>query len=772
MAFASPYKTMFSFSNPIQMQKIFYLLICLFAATALFAQTGGIQGKVTDEKGDALIGATIQTIGSIKRGATTDVDGMYRLTLPAGTHDIEVSFVGFVTKKITNIKSENGKFTKQDFFLEEASKILESVVVTGEYTVKRKATAVYSETKELHGAPAGKGAKKAAPRGSTITRSSEPSRSATPMPAPPPPPAEPSFRREVEVAKTAKAEAARAIYDKKAAIEKRTKSASAPKVASPAIESEVADDSFSDYSRAPATPLATKLTEAAKIAKEKVEIAEEYKTITTTSTTLDGESKKITKADAAMEDSRKAKPTFLETASATEKAKMDAETADESLPDEPEQKAGQLTAGEWSDLKNWNFWLRSIDTAFSTYHKNWKYNFDDRYAVNVVGAENQPIADAQVRLLATDGALVWESRTDNHGNAELWSGLFGGKYTNLVFKVLHNGKTFDFKNAKTFKTSLNTLKINASCSALTGLDIAFVVDATGSMGDEIAYLKSEVVDVIRRVKMNNQSLDIRTASVFYRDFSDEYVTKIFPFGKSLKQNLAFIRNQFAGGGGDFEEAVPEGLEAGIDSLKWSENALARIMFLILDAPPHLTPENIEKLHRLTQKAAQKGIRIIPITASGIDKNVEYLMKSLGVTTGGTYVFLTDDSGIGGGHIKATTEKHEVEHLNDLMVRLIKDATDTETCRRLAEKASTGGDAPLDASFKLSPTPASSTIYVDMKNDIESLRITNVHGQIMEDLYDLKTGTKEIAVSTWASGVYYATVKQGNKVSTKKFSVIR
>jgi hypothetical protein len=576
--------------------------------------------------------------------------------------------------------------------------------------------------------------------GSTMTRSSEPRPSAVPMSAPPPAESRIAYER-VATDKPAKAKDTHALYDKKVAAAKESAKVSM------VLEGKV--------SRIEVTK---ERTESEKIVKPATRFTEDFPDDIVESP----ESKK----EVRMEDLHKAKPTFLESAA------KDKAADDESLPDEPEQRAGQLTAGEWSDLKNWNFWLRSIDTAFLTYHKNWKYNFEDRYSVNVVGSENQPIADAQVRLLATDGTLVWESRTDNHGNAELWSGLFGAKYNNLVFKVLHQGKSYDFKNAKTFKTSVNTLKINASCSNSVGLDIAFVVDATGSMGDEIAYLKSEVVDVIRRVKMNNQSLAIRTASVFYRDFTDDYVTRIFPFGKSLKQNLAFIRNQSAGGGGDFEEAVPEGLEAGIDSLQWSENALARIMFLILDAPPHLTPENIQKLHRLTQKAAQKGIRIIPITASGIDKNVEYLMKTLGVTTGGTYVFLTDDSGIGGSHIKATTEKHEIEHLNDLMVRLIKEATDTETCRRIAEKASTGGDALLDTQFKLSPTPASTTIYIDMKNDMESLRITNVHGQIMEDLYDLKAGTKEIAVNTWASGVYYATVKQGSTVSTKKFSVIR
>jgi Carboxypeptidase regulatory-like domain/Secretion system C-terminal sorting domain/von Willebrand factor type A domain len=760
------------------MQKIIYVLGCLFAANILFAQSTGIQGKVTDAKGEALIGVSISATntaaGTAKFGTITDVDGKYRLIMPIGTYSVDVSYVGYQTKKSTKIEVKKGLVT-YDFVLEESAPLSEVVIlgsrpVTISKDVSSGATVTTSEIRSIPATPVGKSAKKSAPRGAAdgkpSAKPSEPTRSSAPTAAgvattmaPPPPVMErsmPSSTKDMVAAdrvvedKVAKARDARVEYDKRGALKKESEKLSSVKVTG---STTVIEESSTSYG---APREADYTVESAKTAPKDI--------------------KKIDKVELGMNGL--SKKTFLEDATETAKNKAAADAAkaaadaDESLPDEPEQKAGQLTAGEWSDLKNWNFWMRSIDTAFSTHHKNWKYNFDDRYSVNVVGSENQPIADAQVRLLATDGSLVWESRTDNHGNAELWSGLFGGKYTNLVFKVLHNGKTFDFKNAKTFKTSVNTLKINASCSGLMALDIAFVVDATGSMGDEIAYLKSEVVDVIRRVKMNNQSLEIRTASVFYRDFTDEYVTKIFPFGKSLKQNLAFIRNQSANGGGDFEEAVPEGLEAGIDSLKWSENALARIMFLILDAPPHLTPENIEKLHRLTQKAAQKGIRIIPITASGIDKNVEYLMKSLGVTTGGTYVFLTDDSGIGGGHIKATTEKHEVEHLNDLMVRLIKDATDTETCRKIAEKASTGGDAILDASFKLSPTPASSIVYVDMKNDIESLRITNVHGQIMEDLYDLKAGTKEIAVSTWASGVYYATIKQGKTVSTKKFSVIR
>ena len=46
-----------------------------------------------------------------------------------------------------------------------------------------------------------------------------------------------------------------------------------------------------------------------------------------------------------------------------------------------------------------------------------------------------------------------------------------------------------------------------------------------------------------------------------------------------------------------------------------------------------------------------------------------------MATGGTYVFLTDDSGIGNSHIKATVGNYQVESLAELMIRLIKKYVD-------------------------------------------------------------------------------------------------
>ena len=79
--------------------------------------------------------------------------------------------------------------------------------------------------------------------------------------------------------------------------------------------------------------------------------------------------------------------------------------------------------------------------------------------------------------------------------------------------------------------------------------------------------------------------------------------------------------------------------------------------------------NKQKLAHNIRTAAQKGIRIVPVAASGVDKSCEFLLRSMAFMTGGTYAFLTDDSGIGYGHTEPTVGSYEVEKLNDMMVRI-------------------------------------------------------------------------------------------------------
>jgi hypothetical protein len=334
---------------------------------------------------------------------------------------------------------------------------------------------------------------------------------------------------------------------------------------------------------------------------------------------------------------------------------------------------GQITAAEWNDLTEWDFWINlGQNEAFNTARDNWKFYPLKRYSFLVKDNRLNPLVDCEVILQNLQGDILWQTRTDNQGKAELWLDLNGGNSGTPTAVVRYADQEIMVTDPVTYDEDINTVTMATEAAQQLKADILFVVDATGSMGDEINYLKSELRNVIERAENLHSNLDLRVGSVFYRDEGDEYLTRVSPFSSSLLQTQSFIDNQHADGGGDYEEAVHTALNTAITQLNWSENARARLLFLLLDAPPHHTDPIVNDLNSIVRNAAQKGIKIIPISASGIDKDTEFLFRFFAAATNGTYVFITNDSGIGGEHLEATVGEYEVELLNDLIVRLINE----------------------------------------------------------------------------------------------------
>lgn len=336
------------------------------------------------------------------------------------------------------------------------------------------------------------------------------------------------------------------------------------------------------------------------------------------------------------------------------------------------EQSGLITAAEWRDLENWDYWKEVITyETISELPSYWKFYNNNRVSI-LLQSNNQPVIDVSVQLIK-DEAVIWESKTDNFGKAELWIDLFyeNNSIDMNEYSLKLNNEPIDF-SLKLFSEGINEIEFESNQNRPSSVELSFIVDATGSMSDEIKFLQDDLNDVIQRVKSENSSINISTSTVFYRDEGDDYLVRSSDFTTDTNNTINFIKDQQAGGGGDYPEAVHTGLKVAIEDFQWSENAGARIAFLILDAPPHYEPDVILQLQQTITEAARKGIKIIPISASGIDKKTEFLMRFFSISTNSTYVFITNDSGIGNDHIEATVGEHEVEYLNDLMVRLIKE----------------------------------------------------------------------------------------------------
>ncbi|HMV70349.1 MAG TPA: vWA domain-containing protein, partial [Myxococcota bacterium] len=207
------------------------------------------------------------------------------------------------------------------------------------------------------------------------------------------------------------------------------------------------------------------------------------------------------------------------------------------------------------------------------------------------------------------------------------------------------------------------------------LDLMFVVDTTGSMSDELGYLKCALGSVLEQVRSRSQGgLDLRVSVDFYRDAEDEYVVRSFPFTGDADEAIAHLRRQSAGGGGDWEEALDLALDDAVFDHAWREAATARLLFLVADAPPHMSRAEVrDRLWSATAEAARLGVRVIPVAASGADQDTQMVYRTIAAATGGTHTWLTDDSGIGDSHTTPVVGEHQVEDLHAMLIRIIEEA---------------------------------------------------------------------------------------------------
>lgn len=359
-------------------------------------------------------------------------------------------------------------------------------------------------------------------------------------------------------------------------------------------------------------------------------------------------------------------------------------------------QAGRVTAGEWRDLDHWLFWsdlmtgtIQEPDTttsedekpvqqtvSYGEYCEYWGFYTNNRVAVRILDESGVPQKDVPVKLVRLSDStptVLYEARTDNKGETSLWVGLTQEQKSvdASTLALVVNGVQQEQAVSVTHWGEEPTWNaFTASVSGAANMDIAFIVDATGSMLDEIAFLKADLTSIISTVQNRHGDANIRTAAVFYRDEGDDYLTRESDFSANLSTTTAFIEEQTADGGGDYPEAVHTALNAGLQKLSWREDNSIRLVFMLLDAPPHKQADVISSLQASIPQYAKAGIRIIPVAASGVDKPTEFFLRFAAIATDGTYVFLTNHSGIGGEHIKATVGDYEVELLNELIVRLI------------------------------------------------------------------------------------------------------
>jgi Mg-chelatase subunit ChlD len=295
-----------------------------------------------------------------------------------------------------------------------------------------------------------------------------------------------------------------------------------------------------------------------------------------------------------------------------------------------------VKAGEWDDNANYREFQRWIgaESALPFHH----VDVSHRQFIVVRDADGKAVPRCAVSITDTQGGHSTLTTTTS-GRALLFpraEGLAGDTLTataqcqggaaSAVFSAAESDGVIDLK-----------LAAKRRIPATRDVDVAFILDTTGSMGEEIAAVKATLQKVA--ASLSTAHVRLRVGLVEYKDRTDEFVTRVYPMSTDVAAFSQKVAGLSASGGGDMPESVNEGLHVGINGLTWSPSAIARFAFLIGDAPPHLDYPNDFDYAADMRDAARRGIQIFTVAASGMDDLGQVVWRQVAQYTGGTNLFV-------------------------------------------------------------------------------------------------------------------------------------
>ncbi|MDQ7024000.1 MAG: vWA domain-containing protein, partial [Anaerolineae bacterium] len=368
---------------------------------------------------------------------------------------------------------------------------------------------------------------------------------------------------------------------------------------------------------------------------------------------------------------------------------VDTDRADgESARDLNQQQIQPLRAGEIDDNADWDVYQEYRNNYFRQYSPFSVNDRDvtDRQIIRVVDENGLPVLGACVQVYHGT-SLITQNRTFATGLTMFFPNLLDNTRYVDTFRVVIS-KNDVIEEATLDRNAIGdtlTVELSLTQQISSQLDVMFLLDATGSMSDEIQQLQENILAISDQIDSLPGNVDVRYGLVSYRDFGDEYVTQVYDFTANIDTFQRSLRQVVANGGGDTPEALNEGLNEALNTVAWRDENTVKLIFLVADAPPHLDYDNGLDYSLMMFDALANGIKIHPIASSGLQPDGEYILRQIGQVTMGQFIFLTYDGSNAGSagddrtDLEVGTAEDEqgvgdysVAQLDELVLRLITD----------------------------------------------------------------------------------------------------
>jgi Mg-chelatase subunit ChlD len=355
-------------------------------------------------------------------------------------------------------------------------------------------------------------------------------------------------------------------------------------------------------------------------------------------------------------------------AAAVETHAVDARVAEVQAADEP------TPAGMVDDNADFGAWTGFLGRHAAIGAR--ALDVSTRVLVDVRDEAGRPVPDAALSLWDGATALPLWARTDAGGRAWVFPSASRqaprGEFLEVRARVAGREAAAVWRPGQREAVQLRLSGVDVPARAR--LDLAFLIDATGSMDDEIAKLRTHMRRIAGQIAALPSRPDLCFALVAYRDRGDAFFVRVQDFSADLGAIQSALDGLRAQGGGDYPEAFGEALHVAVHRLSWRGEGTARLLIPVADAPPQLGrggPWYDED----ALGAAARGIKLLPVGASGLDRLGETVMRQLAQFTGGRFVFLTyadprrPQAGPG-RHTAHEVGPYTVESLDELVVRLV------------------------------------------------------------------------------------------------------
>ena len=295
-----------------------------------------------------------------------------------------------------------------------------------------------------------------------------------------------------------------------------------------------------------------------------------------------------------------------------------------------------VKAGEWDDNANYQEYRRYLTGAQLT--SAFKLDISKRRFIVVRDKNGKAVPNCEVRINDAKQRAGLSLTTTASGRAIFFpkaEGYNGSLVASTTCLGSPASVTFDVQDDDgVVKLELN--KERALPQRRT-IDIAFVLDTTGSMSEEIDAVKGTIREV--SAMLTKLNVDVRIGLVEYRDVTDKFTTRVYPMTSNISDFAREVDKLRANGGGDTPEHMNEGLRVAVAKMNWSQQSVSRMMFVISDAPPHLDYAQDVAYTTTMQEANHGGIQIFTIAASGMDATGQTVLRQIAQYTGGTNMFV-------------------------------------------------------------------------------------------------------------------------------------